>query len=79
MLKTTKVTEVSFQGIRAIPSAGYNSTDGGVNSAVLRYAGAPAIEPTSTSTENPVKLNEANVVVSTIRSFPALGSYSSVI
>lgn len=74
-----KVTEVSLEGIRAIPSAGFNSTDGGVNSAILRYAGAPHIEPTSTSTENPVKLNEANVVVSAILSFPALGSYSSAI
>ena len=52
------------EGIRAIPSLGYNDTDRGINSAILRYDGAPCEEPTSVPVANGLKLNEANVVVS---------------
>jgi iron transport multicopper oxidase len=35
--------------IRAVPNIGADTTDGGVNSAILRYAGAADTEPTTTS------------------------------
>ena len=38
----------------------------GVNSAILRYDGAPASDPNSTAVANPVQLNEADVVVSSM-------------
>ncbi|KLO10959.1 laccase [Schizopora paradoxa] len=48
--------------IRAIPSVGNNTTDGGVNSAILRYDGAPNVDPThSFPNPNPVELNEADL------------------
>ncbi|PAV19801.1 laccase [Pyrrhoderma noxium] len=50
--------------IRAIPVRGDGNptTAGGVNSAILRYDGAPASDPNSTAVANPVQLNEADVV-----------------
>ena len=54
-----------YPGIRAIPSVGNTTTDGGVNSAILRYDGAPVSEPNSTAITNGTALNEANVIVST--------------
>ncbi|KAI5120438.1 hypothetical protein M0805_009900 [Coniferiporia weirii] len=50
--------------IRAIPVGGDGNptTVGGVNSAILRYDGAPVAEPNSTAVANPVLMNEANIV-----------------
>ncbi|KAH8104295.1 Cu-oxidase-domain-containing protein [Phellopilus nigrolimitatus] len=50
--------------IRAIPvnGDGNPTTVGGVNSAILRYDGAPAADPNSTAVANPVQLNEADVI-----------------
>ncbi|KAL5513427.1 LCC11_5 [Sanghuangporus vaninii] len=55
---------VSNYWIRATPVRGDGNptTEGGVNSAILRYDGAPVEEPTSTPVANPVQLNEANVI-----------------
>ncbi|KAG6826651.1 hypothetical protein H0H92_014978 [Tricholoma furcatifolium] len=48
--------------IRAIPSAPSGSTiDGGLNSAILRYVGAPAIDPNTTQTPNSNPLVETNL------------------
>ncbi|KLO10981.1 type-2 Cu-depleted laccase [Schizopora paradoxa] len=47
--------------IRAIPSTGTNTTDGGVNSAILRYDGADDCEPQSAPTPNGIVLNEADL------------------
>ena len=57
-----------FAGIRAIPSFGDASIDGGINSAILRYDGALEADPTSTPTPNPVEMNEADLHVSIYRS-----------
>lgn len=51
-------------GIRSIPSLGVTTTEGGRNSAILRYDGAPVAEPSTNATVNPVLLNEANLHVS---------------
>ncbi|KLO10982.1 laccase [Schizopora paradoxa] len=50
--------------IRAIPSTGNTTTANGVNSAILRYTGAPNADPTSASqpVANGTVLNEANLV-----------------
>nr|DAA04514.1 TPA_exp: laccase 9 [Coprinopsis cinerea okayama7\ len=51
--------------IRAIPNVGSNNlpnfSSGGINSAILRYAGAPNANPTSTPVTNPVALHESNL------------------
>ena len=39
----------------------------GVNSAILRYDGAPDAEPNSTAVANPIIFNEADVIVSILR------------
>jgi len=48
--------------IRALPNSGWNglakSFDGGINSAILRYSGAPAEEPTTGQQQNKVVLQE---------------------
>ena len=59
--------EVSFICINE--GMGYLTIDilcSGVNSAILRYDGAPASDPNSTAVANPVQLNEADVVVSSM-------------
>ncbi|TBU29213.1 laccase [Dichomitus squalens] len=48
--------------IRALPQIGTVSFDGGVNSAILRYDGAAAIEPTTNQTGGSNPLVEANLV-----------------
>ncbi|THH03129.1 hypothetical protein EW145_g6506 [Phellinidium pouzarii] len=50
--------------IRSIPVGGDGNptTDGGVNSAILRYDGAQDTDPNSTAVANPVSMNEANIV-----------------
>ncbi|OCB87661.1 laccase [Sanghuangporus baumii] len=48
--------------IRAIPNFPENSNNnGGMNSAILRYDGAPDQEPTTTPKANPVQMNEADL------------------
>ena len=48
--------------IRALPNVGTTTFDGGVNSAILRYSGADAIEPTTTQTTSVLALNETDLV-----------------
>ncbi|KAJ3482309.1 hypothetical protein NLI96_g7060 [Meripilus lineatus] len=48
--------------IRALPTNVPNATfDGGLNSAILRYVGAPAQDPTTTMHPNPVDLRESDL------------------
>ncbi|EAU92090.2 laccase 7 [Coprinopsis cinerea okayama7 len=51
--------------IRAIPNAGVagltGTVDGGVNSAILRYAGAPVAEPTTEAPSNMIDLSESQL------------------
>ncbi|KAI0360992.1 laccase [Trametes cingulata] len=47
--------------IRANPSFGNVGFSGGINSAILRYDGAPAVEPTTTQTPSTNPLVEANL------------------
>ncbi|KAI0362952.1 laccase [Pilatotrama ljubarskyi] len=47
--------------IRANPNVGTVGFDGGINSAILRYSGAPAIEPTTTQTPSVIPLVETNL------------------
>lgn len=51
--------------IRAIPNVGANSlptfSDGGINSAILRYAGARPDDPTTSPIANRIVLEEANL------------------
>lgn len=54
-----------FTGIRAVPNFPQGSnTAGGINSAILRYDGAPDQEPTTSATANPIVMNEADLHVS---------------
>jgi len=51
-------------GIRALPNIGSNTSfDGGINSAILRYAGAADVEPTSNQTASTNPLVETNLHV----------------
>ncbi|KAH8104302.1 laccase [Phellopilus nigrolimitatus] len=47
--------------IRVDPSVGTTGFSGGLNSAILRYANASAVDPTTSQTTNGVALNEANL------------------
>ncbi|TDL26600.1 Cu-oxidase-domain-containing protein [Rickenella mellea] len=47
--------------IRAVPNVGTTTFTGGLNSAILRYAGAPVADPTSTQTTGGL-LNEADLI-----------------
>jgi len=51
--------------VRALPNIGRNGLSttfsNGVNSAILRYAGAPAVEPITSQTANPVNLLETDL------------------
>lgn len=53
-------------GIRAAPDVGdsLNTFQGGLNSAILRYTGAPAVEPNTTQTISLLPLNETDLHVS---------------
>ncbi|KAH9911334.1 laccase [Epithele typhae] len=48
--------------IRAKPNIGTTSFAGAVNSAILRYDDAEAVEPATTQKTNPTRLNEADLV-----------------
>ncbi|KAH6897936.1 laccase 10 [Coprinopsis sp. MPI-PUGE-AT-0042] len=56
---------VSNYWIRAVPNVGKNNlpnfSEGGINSAILRYAGAPSVDPTTRAPANPILLQEANL------------------
>ena len=63
---------VSNYWIRAIPNGPIgNTTDNGRNVAILRYAGAKAIEPNTTSTADNI-LNEQDLVPLSNASAPGL-------
>lgn len=47
--------------IRAEPNRGIPGYNGGINSAILRYAGAKAIDPTTKITQNVVPLKETDL------------------
>nr|AOZ19964.1 laccase [Trametes polyzona] len=47
--------------IRANPNFGNTGFAGGINSAILRYDGAPAVEPTTTQTASTKPLNEVDL------------------
>nr|AAL89554.2 laccase [Trametes hirsuta] len=47
--------------IRANPNFGNVGFDGGINSAILRYDGAPAVEPTTNQTTSVKPLNEVDL------------------
>ena len=47
--------------IRAQPNSGNTTFDGGLNSAILRYNGAPKRDPTSTLEAHPDLLEEADL------------------
>lgn len=47
--------------IRANPDVGTTGFAGGINSAILRYAGAPVADPTSTQTPNSAPMLETNL------------------
>jgi iron transport multicopper oxidase len=55
--------------IRANPNIGTRGFAGGINSAILRYQGAPAIDPNTTSTASNL-LNEAKLVPFTSPALP---------
>ena len=60
-----------FEGIRSLPNVALapNTTfQGGVNSAILRYLGAPATDPTTQQTNSTQPLVETNLHVSGTRS-----------
>nr|QBH72619.1 laccase [Trametes versicolor] len=62
--------------IRANPSFGNVGFTGGINSAILRYDGAAAIEPTTTQTTSTEPLNEVNLhplVATAVPGSPAAG------
>ena len=48
--------------IRAKPSGGTTSFDGGVNSAILRYDGAAEVEPTTNQTTSTAPFDETDLV-----------------
>ncbi|KAH9061978.1 laccase [Lactarius vividus] len=49
--------------IRALPNRPGDKTDDGVNSAILRYVGAPKVDPTTTQTGGKLPLVETNLHV----------------
>lgn len=60
-----------YKGIRAIPSPAHHhhnsimqTTEGGINSAILRYDGAASDEPLTGPVIHPVSLREADLHVS---------------
>jgi hypothetical protein len=50
-------------GIRALPNRFNDTTNNGVNSAILRYAGAYASDPTTRDTSGKLPLVETNLHV----------------
>ncbi|KAI0771657.1 laccase B [Trametes elegans] len=48
--------------VRALPSGGTVTFDGGLNSAILRYSGAAEIEPTTEESTSVLPLNETDLV-----------------
>lgn len=53
-----------IEGIRVNPNTGNPGFEGGINSAILRYAGAPNQEPTTTEQKSVNKLFEGDLHVS---------------
>uniref|UniRef100_UPI0001529956 laccase n=1 Tax=Trametes maxima TaxID=259368 RepID=UPI0001529956 len=68
--------------IRANPNFGNVGFNGGINSAILRYDGAPAVEPTTNQSTSTQPLNETNLhpLVSTpVPGSPAAGGVDKAI
>ena len=55
------ISNTSLLGIRANPSQGTTGFTGGINSAILRYSGAPDADPTSIRNIEGIALNEADL------------------
>ena len=64
--------------IRALPNIGTTSFTGGVNSAILRYVGADAIEPTTTQTGGSNPLVESSLVPLTNLAAPGTAEVGGV-
>jgi iron transport multicopper oxidase len=70
---TMKTYLTLTRGIRADPNNGNTGTDLGLNSAILRYVGANATDPTTTQDNSTNPLVESNLVASSFhidRLFP---------
>jgi hypothetical protein len=52
-----------LEGIRANPNLGTSGFDGGINSAILRYEGAPDSDPVSVQPPSVMPLNEVDLHV----------------
>ena len=52
--------------MRVIPDIGPLGFDGGINSAILRYAGAPDTDPTSIQSPSVIPLIESNLNVRSV-------------
>lgn len=50
-------------GVRALPSVGTTSFDGGLNMAILRYSGADEVDPTTNQTTSTMALAETDLHV----------------
>lgn len=48
--------------IRADPDLGSTGFDGGINFAILRYAGAPDADPTTVQSSSVLPLNDTNII-----------------
>lgn len=53
--------QTSNYWVRALPNIGPSGFGGGVNSAILRYVGAPAVDPTTPLVNSTRPLNETNL------------------
>ena len=62
LLQLNATADIDNYWIRAVPNAGTTSTDGGLNSAILRYSGAAEIEPTTNATTSVLALNETDLI-----------------
>ena len=52
--------------MRALPNSANATTDNGINSAILRYAGASISDPTTQNTSSKLPLVETNLHVRTL-------------
>ena len=62
-------------GIRALPNRANDTTDNGINSAILRYAGAKISDPTTQNTSGKLPLVETNLHVRSLDSCGALSRF----
>ena len=62
MLKADQGPQASNYWVRANPDAGPQGFEGGINSAILRYDGAPSIDPKTMESVPKKPLNEPDLV-----------------